>query len=115
VDANFRNGTLLQRSDVPQPLLDEVPPSTPIPGQVKRASTGVEDHSNRAPAHPHRPGLSRAPETDVETPFGAQGQLAELALPEIVAEKPDIILMDVKLPGMSGIECAWGFWVTRRP
>jgi DNA-binding NarL/FixJ family response regulator len=30
---------------------------------------------------------------------------AEEALVEIVAAKPDVILMDINLPGMSGIEC----------
>ncbi len=30
---------------------------------------------------------------------------AELALQGIVAEKPDVILVDINLPGMSGIEC----------
>ena len=30
---------------------------------------------------------------------------AETALPEILAHKPDVVLMDIKLPGMSGIQC----------
>jgi DNA-binding NarL/FixJ family response regulator len=30
---------------------------------------------------------------------------AEEALKEIPARKPDVVLMDIKLPGMSGIEC----------
>jgi DNA-binding NarL/FixJ family response regulator len=30
---------------------------------------------------------------------------AEAALPEILEQKPDIVLMDIKLPGMSGIQC----------
>jgi DNA-binding NarL/FixJ family response regulator len=30
---------------------------------------------------------------------------AENALPEILANKPDVVLMDIKLPRMSGIEC----------
>ena len=30
---------------------------------------------------------------------------AEAALPQILAKKPDIVLMDIKLPGMSGIQC----------
>jgi DNA-binding NarL/FixJ family response regulator len=30
---------------------------------------------------------------------------AEAALPEILAKKPDVVLMDIKLPGMSGIQC----------
>lgn len=30
---------------------------------------------------------------------------AEKALPEILSKKPDIVLMDIKLPGMTGIEC----------
>jgi DNA-binding NarL/FixJ family response regulator len=29
----------------------------------------------------------------------------EAALPEILAKKPDVVLMDIKLPGMSGIQC----------
>jgi DNA-binding NarL/FixJ family response regulator len=29
----------------------------------------------------------------------------EEALPEILARKPDVVLMDIKLPGMSGIQC----------
>ena len=30
---------------------------------------------------------------------------AEKALPDIVKNKPDVVLMDINLPGMSGIEC----------
>jgi DNA-binding NarL/FixJ family response regulator len=30
---------------------------------------------------------------------------AEAALPEILANKPDVVLMDIKLPRMSGIDC----------
>jgi DNA-binding NarL/FixJ family response regulator len=30
---------------------------------------------------------------------------AEAALPQILAQKPDVVLMDIKLPGMSGIQC----------
>ncbi len=30
---------------------------------------------------------------------------AEKALPEILKNKPDVLLMDINLPGMSGIEC----------
>ena len=30
---------------------------------------------------------------------------AEEALPRIKADKPDVVLMDIKLPGMSGIQC----------
>jgi len=30
---------------------------------------------------------------------------AEEALPQILANNPDIVLMDIKLPGMSGIQC----------
>jgi DNA-binding NarL/FixJ family response regulator len=30
---------------------------------------------------------------------------AEEALPKIKTDKPDIVLMDIKLPGMSGIQC----------
>jgi DNA-binding NarL/FixJ family response regulator len=30
---------------------------------------------------------------------------AEKALPQILANKPDVVLMDIKLPRMSGIEC----------
>jgi DNA-binding NarL/FixJ family response regulator len=29
----------------------------------------------------------------------------ESALPEILKRKPDVVLMDIKLPGMSGIQC----------
>lgn len=31
---------------------------------------------------------------------------AELALPELLKQPPDVVLMDIQLPGMSGIECA---------
>jgi DNA-binding NarL/FixJ family response regulator len=31
--------------------------------------------------------------------------MAERALPEIFKNKPDVVLMDINLPGMSGIEC----------
>jgi DNA-binding NarL/FixJ family response regulator len=30
---------------------------------------------------------------------------AEQALPQILARNPDVVLMDIKLPGMSGIQC----------
>jgi DNA-binding NarL/FixJ family response regulator len=30
---------------------------------------------------------------------------AEEALPQILARNPDVVLMDIKLPGMSGIQC----------
>src|SRR3569833_576076 len=30
---------------------------------------------------------------------------AEDALPKIIEKKPDVVLMDIKLPGMSGIQC----------
>ncbi len=30
---------------------------------------------------------------------------AEEALPQITKERPDVVLMDIKLPGISGIEC----------
>jgi len=30
---------------------------------------------------------------------------AEEALPEILAKNPDVVLMDIKLPGISGIQC----------
>jgi len=30
---------------------------------------------------------------------------AETALPQVLARKPDVVLMDIKLPGMSGIQC----------
>ena len=36
--------------------------------------------------------------------LGAYGS-AEQALPEILRKKPDVVLMDIKLPGMSGIQC----------
>lgn len=36
--------------------------------------------------------------------IGAFGS-AEEALKEVPARKPDVVLMDIKLPGMSGIEC----------
>jgi DNA-binding NarL/FixJ family response regulator len=36
--------------------------------------------------------------------LGAHGS-AEEALPQIFAKNPDVVLMDIKLPGMSGIQC----------
>src|SRR5689334_23726726 len=30
---------------------------------------------------------------------------AEAALPQILAKNPEVVLMDIKLPGMSGIQC----------
>jgi DNA-binding NarL/FixJ family response regulator len=30
---------------------------------------------------------------------------AEEALPQVLAKKPDVVLMDIKLPGISGIQC----------
>jgi DNA-binding NarL/FixJ family response regulator len=46
--------------------------------------------------------------------FGASSNIAyigeyataEIALPEILAMPPDLVLMDIELPGMSGIQCA---------
>jgi DNA-binding NarL/FixJ family response regulator len=32
---------------------------------------------------------------------------AESALPQILSKKPDVVLMDIKLPGMSGIQCVF--------
>src|SRR6476620_10453897 len=32
---------------------------------------------------------------------------AEAALSRIPQERPDVILMDIELPGRSGIECVW--------
>lgn len=38
--------------------------------------------------------------------IGAYGS-AEAALPQVLEKKPDVVLMDIKLPGMSGIQCVW--------
>jgi len=46
--------------------------------------------------------LERAPEI---RNLGAYAS-AEEALPEILAKNPEVVLMDIKLPGMSGIQCA---------
>jgi len=45
--------------------------------------------------------LERAPEI---SNLGAYGS-AEEALPQILAKNPEVVLMDIKLPGMSGIQC----------
>jgi DNA-binding NarL/FixJ family response regulator len=42
-------------------------------------------------------------ESDIKC-LGAFGS-AEDALPQILAKNPDVVLMDIKLPGMSGIQC----------
>jgi len=36
----------------------------------------------------------------------SQHETAEAALASLPGEKPDVILMDINLPGMSGVECA---------
>jgi DNA-binding NarL/FixJ family response regulator len=45
--------------------------------------------------------LATAPDMEFVGAFAS----AEEALPQIAKRDPDVILMDIKLPGMSGIEC----------
>src|SRR5439155_6996217 len=45
--------------------------------------------------------LSRAPAWECVASYAA----AEAALEDIPQRKPDLVLMDIKLPGMNGIEC----------
>src|SRR5215469_16437764 len=45
--------------------------------------------------------LESASDIDCLGAFGS----GEEALPEILEKKPDVVLMDIKLPGMSGIQC----------
>jgi len=45
--------------------------------------------------------LENAPDIECLGAFGS----AEAALPGILEKNPDVVLMDIKLPGMSGIQC----------
>jgi DNA-binding NarL/FixJ family response regulator len=45
--------------------------------------------------------IKRTPDFHLVSDFGS----AERALPKLPAQKPAIVLMDINLPGMSGIEC----------
>src|SRR6201988_4373415 len=45
--------------------------------------------------------LESAPDIRCAGTFGS----GEDALPQILEKKPDVVLMDIKLPGMSGIQC----------
>ncbi|HVU26274.1 MAG TPA: response regulator transcription factor [Verrucomicrobiae bacterium] len=45
--------------------------------------------------------LETAPDIECKGAFPS----AEQALPEILKKKPDVVLMDIRLPGMSGIQC----------
>jgi DNA-binding NarL/FixJ family response regulator len=45
--------------------------------------------------------LETAPDIKYIGSFGS----AEEALPNILEKRPDVVLMDIKLPGMSGIQC----------
>ena len=45
--------------------------------------------------------LENAPDIECLGAFAS----AEAALPEILGKNPDVVLMDIKLPGMSGIQC----------
>jgi len=45
--------------------------------------------------------LENAPDIECLGAFAS----AEAALPQILEKNPDVVLMDIKLPGMSGIQC----------
>src|ERR1043165_375578 len=45
--------------------------------------------------------LKRSPDFDLLACYGS----AEAALPALSEQRPDVLLMDINLPGMNGVEC----------
>jgi DNA-binding NarL/FixJ family response regulator len=74
-------------------------PQTPISRAPKKTVIVVED--DRGLREQFEELLGTAPDIKCLGAFDS----AEAALPQILAKKPDIVLMDIKLPGMSGIQC----------
>jgi DNA-binding NarL/FixJ family response regulator len=68
----------------------------------KNVSIGVSIIEDDAPAREILAGwIKRAHDFHYISSYGS----AERALAQLPGEKPDVVLMDINLPGMSGIEC----------